>query len=651
MRYLNKTTFLTAYGKFLLLNLLVLLLTFGTYFQVYASEADAEAPSLDTSSTVSYTVTGIVNSEQLSNLTPFEIVRRSSQNTEPLFYHIFNNGLLNVNAIIEDSEGTISSLALPVSWSCWNDSTTVTNTTVCGEYMETGIIQLPDDSYKWGEGVLSELTLLVKVYDPVELVEIVKFEEVWNEFDTAFSLEQNGSIEELLQNDNNTHSLQTYWPCYDANGNEYLCPVLYNTENVNADTVGIYDITVTFEAPLNCRFSDSLTVPSYSIPVTVQAPGQPRLDLSYISANYEFIIFPWITSGTDLDTMEVWMSENNGEWRMLELDWEAYIYDIMLNLYASLLTEGSSYQIQVKYEGGQTGIASFTYEWDMLSDKDYIEGDRDGGDTDGNPSDDSEEDASDAEDSDEDSNFEDKGSDVTSPAQTQEPIVPPASDTGLLPVVPSDSHVNTSNDMNHKTAKKVSAPTDTVSDREEPYVLGSELNRMMQNMGTARFSSETIMLDIPEDTIASLGISDTDRILVNILPLESNSFSIDIFVNDIAVTALSSMQVSLPYQPAKNTTPVLINADGTVIAEGSYDKSTGIVTFIINKTGTFYIRDEEIPMADTSTGNTHTVTEISTPHKDNGNFIFMLIVITATVIICSTAVSLFIYIKKGDLDG
>lgn len=634
MRYMNKSTFLTVYGKFLLLNLIVFLLVFGTSFQVYASEADAGEPVSDTASTVSYTVTGIENSEQLSNLAPFEMVRRSSQNTEPLFYHIFNNGLLNVNAIIEDSDGTISSLTLPVSWSCWDDSTTVTNTTFCGEYMETGIIELPDDSYKWGEGVLSELTLLVKVYDPEEPIEIVKFEEVWNEFDTAFSLEQNGSMETFLS----TAHLQTAWPCYDANGNEYLCPVLYNTENVNADAVGIYDINVTFETPLNCRFSDSLTVPSYSIPVTVQSPGQPRLDVSYISPNYEFIIFPWITSGINLDTMEVWMSENDGEWRMLELDWEAYIYDTMLNLYAFLLTEGSSYQIQVKYEGGQTGIASFTYDWDMLSDKEYLEGDRDGGDTDGNPPSDSKEDEE-VSDENEEPDSEDEVSDVTPPTQTPEPVVP------------SDSPENTSSNMNNKLAKDSPAPTDAISDREEPYLLGSELDRMMQSMGTARFSSETIMLDIPEDAIASLDMSDTDHLLVTILPLENNGFSIDILKNDIVVTVLSSMQVSLPYQPAKNTTPVLVHADGTVIATGIYNEETGLVTFTINETGTFYIRDEEIPIVDTSTGNTHSATEISLPQKDNANSIFILITIAATTFICSAAVALIIYTKKGEHDG
>ena len=641
MKNRSRITFLTVYGKFLLLSSIVLLLVFGTSLQVYASEPDNTTVALDTSSTAVYTVIGIEDSEQLSNLAPFEMVRRSSQNTEPLFYHIFNNGLLKVNAIIEDSDGSITTKTLPVSWSCWDDSTTVTNTTVCGEYLETGIIQLPDDSYVWAEGVLSELTLLVRVYDPQEPVEIVSLEEVWNEFDTAFSLEQNSSIEEFLS----SAPLQTAWPCYDVVGNEYLCPVLYDTENVREDTVGIYDITVTFEEPLNCRFSDSLIAPSYSIPVTVQAPGQPRLDVSYISPNYDFIIFPWITSGINLDTVEVQMSENDGEWRMLELDWEAYIFDNMLNLYAFLLTEGSSYQIQVKYEGGQTGIASFTYEWDMLTNKEYIEGDRDGGDTDGNPPEDSDEDE-DGSDKNEDSDSEDEGSDLTPTVQTPEPVVLPIPNVTPVPEVPSSGPNSTSSSMGGNSITETSVPTDIASERDKPYLLGMELNRMIQSTGTARFSEDTIMLDIPEDVIKSLNISETDRLLVNILPLKNNSFSVDISVNDIAVTTLSGMQISLPYQPAENTTPVLVNADGTVIAVGNYDENTGLVTFTINETGTFYIRDEEVPMQDTFTDNTLTETEISTPAENSENSVFMLITIAVTAIACSVAVAIFIYINK-----
>ena len=657
MKYRNKSINLTIYGRLLMLAFIVLLLTFGASIQVYASEPDNTTAALDTSSTAVYTVVGIEESEQLSNLAPFEIVRRFSQNTRPLLNHISDNGLLKVNAHIKNSDGTITQKTLPVSWSCWDDSTTVTDMTVCGEYMETGIIQLPDNSYAWGEGVLSELTLLVRVYDPVEPVEIIEIKEVWNEFDTAFSLEQNRSIEELLENKNNNISLQTEWPCKDSSGNEYACPVHYNTEDVKENTVGIYDITVTFDAPLNCRFSDSLTVPSYSIPVTVQAPGQPRLDVSYISPNYDFIIFPWITSGINLDTMDVWMSENDNEWRILELDSEAYIFDTMLYLDVFTLTEGSSYQIQVKYEGGQTGIASFTYEWDILSDKEYVEGDRDGGDTDGNPPTDSgnNENTNNTPPTDSTNNgnsstkTDDNSTDTDSKPATSIPESVETlseTDTTTLPKESSDNREDLPDDTENESATETSAPADTASDREEPYLLGSEITRMLENLDTARFSAETIMLEIPKDTITSLNLSETDRLLVTILPLENNGFSIDILKNDVAVTNVSSMQVSLPYQPPANTTPVLMNEADTKVADGDYNPDTGLVSFTINETGIFYIQDEEVPMQDTFSANTLTVTEISTPEKDTDNFFFIMITIAATVIICSTAVAIFIYTKK-----
>lgn len=657
MKEKSRTTILTVYGKFLLLSSIVLLLTIGTSFRVYASEPDAEGTASDTVSTASYTVTGIENSEQLSNLAPFEMVRLSSQNTEPLFYHIFNNSLLNVTAIIGESDGTITTRTLPVSWSCWDDSTTITDTTVCGEYMETGIIQLPDDSYAWGEGVLSELTLLVRVYDPDTPVEIVELLEVQNDFDVAFSLEQNGSIDSIL------NTLQKKWPCYDAAENEYLCPIVYNTEDVRNDEVGIYDITVTFEEPLNCRFSDSLTVPSYSIPVTVQAPGQPRLDLCHIGP-FGFI-FPWITSGIDLETMEVWMSENSDEWKKLEPDWDIAIYESMLLIYNDILPKGSSYRIQVDYEGGQTGIASFTYTDEGLSNTGYIEGDRDGGDTEGNPPTNSG--------NDENTNTTpptDFGNDAntnnTPPTDsTNNGSNSGTSDTVSTPekkatVIEEDNTLkensSTKNDSSEIKKEDSSTPADDseteketkelIADREEPYLLGSEITLMLKNLDTARFSAESIMLDIPQDAIASLNLSDNDHLLVTILPLENNGFSIDILLNDIAVTALSSMQISLPYQPAENTTPVLMNEYGKKVASGDYEPDTGLVSFTINETGTFYIKDEVVSMQDTFSANTLTVTEISTPEKDTDNFVFKLIAIMATVITCSAAVAIYIYTKK-----
>ena len=54
----------------------------------------------------------------------------------------------------------------------------------------------------------------------------------------------------------------------------------------------------------------------------------------------------------------------------------------MLSIKTYLLTSGNSYRLQVDYDGGQTGILSFTYS-DELVLEGYYKGDRDGGDAKG----------------------------------------------------------------------------------------------------------------------------------------------------------------------------------------------------------------------------------------------------------------------------
>ena len=58
----------------------------------------------------------------------------------------------------------------------------------------------------------------------------------------------------------------------------------------------------------------------------------------------------------------------------------------MLSIATRLLAPGSSYRLQVDYDGGQTGILSFTYADEIVLEG-YHDGDRDGGDAGGNPPD------------------------------------------------------------------------------------------------------------------------------------------------------------------------------------------------------------------------------------------------------------------------
>lgn len=662
MKYRMMSFYLTAYGKYLMLASIVLLLVFGTSVPVYANETD-EVVASDASSDTVYTITEIQNIDELSNLAPFEIARRaSSQDTEDLLQYLQDNNLLTVTATITNNDGEIlGEKELKVAWDCTNNSTLGANVAVCGEYTETGTILLPDN-YQWGEDVINTLKLTVIVYEPepIEIVELISLESDF--FNKAFSIAQGTDIDVFLDN----ASLQQACDCKDAAGNMYLCPIVYHTDAVRTDALGIYYITAAFEAPDNCYFSEDLNIPTYSIPISVQAPEYPRLDVSYIGA-FNYIHFPWVASDGKCSTMEVWVSENEGEWRMMELDDEVYIHTNLLQIDPYMMAEGNSYRIQVKYEGGQTGIASFTYGKNTLSDQGYIEGDRDGGDTDGNPPEDSEDDESINSTPPEDDR-DDENTDHTPPndsadyesssnpetaetAPTPDAVIPEntisedvISETVISEAVVSEVVVSESNSS---AEAPTAAKDDTSAERTKPYLLGSEISLMLENLGSARFSAEAIMLDIPADTITALDISDTDQLLVTVLPLENSGFSITILKNDVAVTTVPSMQISLPYEPAENATPVLVNEAGREVATGDYKPETGLVTFTISETGTFHIKEVKAASQDSYAVKTLTAPEISGSDHTNGNFVFRLIaVILAVVFTGSATIAVLIFIKK-----
>lgn len=648
MKYRMMSFYLTVYGKYLMLASIVLLLVFGTSVPVYASETD-EVVASDASSDTVYTITEIQNIDELSNLAPFKIARRaSSQDTEDLLQYLQDNNLLTVTATITNNDGEIlGEKELKVAWDCTNNSTLGANVAVCGEYTETGTILLPDN-YQWGEDVINTLKLTVIVYEPepIEIVELISLESDF--FNKAFSIAQGTDIDVFLDN----ASLQQACDCKDAAGNMYLCPIVYHTDAVRTDALGIYYITAAFEAPDNCYFSEDLNIPTYSIPISVQAPEYPRLDVSYIGA-FNYIHFPWVASDGKCSTMEVWVSENEGEWRMMELDDEVYIHTNLLQIDPYMMAEGNSYRIQVKYEGGQTGIASFTYGENALTDKGYLEGDRDGGDTDGNPPEDSEDDESinstppsDSADNESSSNPE-----TAETAPTPDAVIPEntisedvISETVISEAVVSEVVVSESNSS---AEAPTAAKDDTSAERTKPYLLGSEISLMLENLGSARFSAEAIMLDIPADTITALDISDTDQLLVTVLPLENSGFSITILKNDVAVTTVPSMQISLPYEPAENATPVLVNEAGREVATGDYKPETGLVTFTISETGTFHIKEVKAASQDSYAVKTLTAPEISGSDHTNGNFVFRLIaVILAVVFTGSATIAVLIFIKK-----
>ena len=248
--------------------------------------------------------------------------------------------------------------------------------TTPGEYAAAGRIELPE-GYAFGEAVLQELQIPVRVEEMTPAV-ITSIEQ-WYPYTNAFALPQGSEVEALEE----LFAASPYYlECYAENGTSYTAVVEWDFSCIDLNTVGLYHAAGRLTAPENTVFADRVDFPEITIPVSVQAPDRP--DINCFLAARGNLYFPWVTPPGEPDKISVWLSENNGSWNQLENG--IYVGREMLSIATRLLAPGSSYRLQVDYDGGQTGILSFTYADEIVLEG-YHEGDRDGGDAGGNPPD------------------------------------------------------------------------------------------------------------------------------------------------------------------------------------------------------------------------------------------------------------------------
>ena len=316
-------------------------------------------------------ITEIQNEGELLSLPAFTLPLRTTPSDDDLeeIYQLalqYQTVCATVTAGEEIRQETFS-----VAW----DFSAIDQTTP-GEYAVAGRIELPE-GYSFGEDVLQELQISVRVEEmpPAVITSI----EQWYPYTDAFAVQQ-GSQTETLEN---LFAFSPYYlDCYTENGTSYTAVVEWDFSGIDLNTVGLYHAAGRLTAPENTIFADRVDFPEITIPVSVQAPGSP--DINCFLAARGNLYFPWVTPPGELDKISVWLSENNGSWNQLENG--IYVGREMLSIATRLLTPGSGYRLQVDYDGGQTGILSFTYADEIVLEG-YHEGDRDGGDAGGNPPD------------------------------------------------------------------------------------------------------------------------------------------------------------------------------------------------------------------------------------------------------------------------
>lgn len=518
-------------------------------------------------------ITKIQNEDELLALPDFTLPLKSSpsdDDMEPIYLFALKYQTVSAT-VIENNESRSERFSV-----CW-DFSAIDQTTL-GDYAATGRIELPE-GYCFGENVLKELVISVHVEKTPPAV-IISIEQ-WYPYTDAFALPQ-GSTEETLN-----HLLRFsphHLECYTENKISYSALVEWDLSDIDFDTVGLYQAKGRLAAPENTEFADGIVFPEISIPVSIQAPGRP--DINCVIAARGNLCFPWVTPPGDPDKINVWLSENDEPWKQLEDG--VYAGKEMLSIKTYLLTSGNSYRLQVDYDGGQTGILSFTYS-DELVLEGYYKGDRDGGDAKGNPPGsitqpppeqniDQKVEQNGDENKDENPDRENDPIDRTENASSMKPLskAKAASD----PKEPSSSEI---------------AFTEFFDDTTD-RISGTRLLMMLQaGRQKASFSKQGITIRVPRASLPK-DIQNNDQIEVIIKKISDRSFSFSFCINGVSFDSLPGASVMLPYpQETAADSLYLCDESGIKIPVSDYDDAAKAASFPIDHTGTYTMAASKDP--------------------------------------------------------
>ena len=578
-------------------------------------------------------VTEIQKEDELLSLPDFTLPLRTTPSDDDLedIYQLalrYQTVCATVTAGKEIRQETFS-----VAW----DFSAIDQTTP-GKYTAAGRIELPE-GYAFGEAVLQELQISVRVEEmpPAVITSI----EQWYPYTDAFAVQQ-GSETETLEN---LFAFSPYYlECYAENGTSYTAVVEWDFSGIDLNTVGLYHAAGRLTAPENTIFADRVDLPEISIPVSVQAPGSP--DINCFLVRRGSLYFPWVTPPGNLDKVSIWLSKNNGSWNRLESG--VYVGQEMLSIATRLLMPGSSYRLQVDYDGGQTGILSFTYADEIVLEG-YHEGDRDGGDAGGNPPDTIIQPPPEDTD-DQDDGFADRhstkppkppatngGGTNSDDSEKAPPVSGENKPTDHKPSEPSWVGKDDSIDKEEFPSKQTNGDAEEALEpdagSDEPTIPESKNRKdsvqsamtvpqegadsqnsafseffdettdrisgtrflMMLQTGAQRaiFSKQGITISIPKDALPE-GIQNEDQIEVIIQKDTDGGFSFSFSINGTALSSLPDVSVMLPCpnDPAAGTW-FLCDESGVEIPMTGYDDAAKAASFQISHTGTYTIAVKE----------------------------------------------------------
>ena len=378
-----------------------------------------------------------------------------------------------------------------------------------------------------------------------------------------------------------------------AENPELILESSWDLSQVNTKKQGVYKVTGSFVIPEGYEVADSLTLPEAYAYLSVQKKGKPQIN-TYSMPAVDLLEFPVLLDGFSAEerrNIQVYLSENEGNYRKIDDDLVEVTSDGIQIYYREILKKGQNYQICAVYEKGSTGIYSFSYNDAFIVNEYWHER---------NFSDREEKDLPDIVQKAPASSDEMQG-------EKEENLNTGSAGYHYDNSYGTDNNTDGQNSSSNKASDaKSDAKSAEISDTENSVtelstdtitaVSGKRMLLMIQQNGSARFEKQGISVTFSPDTVNGWKINAEDEIQIGIEKTSETAFSLRIFVRGEEVTEVPGTVVEFQTSVFGG-----IQSPETVKAEDvqgnqyavNYQEKQNVLRMEISQTGDYFLIDGE----------------------------------------------------------
>ena len=378
-----------------------------------------------------------------------------------------------------------------------------------------------------------------------------------------------------------------------AENPELILESSWDLSQVNTKKQGVYKVTGSFVIPEGYEVADSLTLPEAYAYLSVQKKGEPQIN-TYSMPAVDLLEFPVLLDGFSAEerrNIQVYLSENEGNYRKIDDDLVEVTSDGIQIYYREILKKGQNYQICAVYEKGSTGIYSFSYNDAFIVNEYWHER---------NFSDREEKDLPDIVQKAPASSDEMQG-------EKEENLNTGSAGYHYDNSYGTDNNTDGQNSSSNKASDaKSDAKSAEISDTENSVtelstdtitaVSGKRMLLMIQQNGSARFEKQGISVTFSPDTVNGWKINAEDEIQIGIEKTSETAFSLRIFVRGEEVTEVPGTVVEFQTSVFGG-----IQSPETVKAEDvqgnqyavNYQEKQNVLRMEISQTGDYFLIDGE----------------------------------------------------------